>query len=145
MSETLGRLTIMRKTGQEPFHSNGQALGFDLLSFWQWTTSDLVSNATRGILGEYIVAHALALAAADVREEWAAFDLQTPSGIKIEVKSAAYVQSWHQVSSPPSCLSCLRRGHGTLQPTHSPARRNGRQTSTSLPFWRIRTRPPLIR
>lgn len=30
------------------------------------------------------------------RDEWAAFDLQTPSGIRIEVKSAAYIQSWHQ-------------------------------------------------
>src|SRR5215510_12849226 len=97
MSEDLGRLIIMRKTGQEPFYTNGQALGFDLLSFWQWAASDLVSNATRGRLAEYIVAQALGLATADVREEWAAFDLQTPSGIKIEVKSAAYVQSWHQV------------------------------------------------
>ena len=101
MSEVLGRLTIKRKTGQEPFHTNGQALGFDLVSFWQWAASDLVSNATRGRLGEYIVARALGLAAADVREEWAAFDLQTPSGIKIEVKSAAYIQSWHQAKLSP--------------------------------------------
>lgn len=101
MSEELGRLTIMRKTGQELFHANGQALGFDLLSFWQWTASDLVSNATRGRPAEYIVAQALGLATADVREEWAAFDLQTPSGIKIEVKSASYVQSWHQVKPSP--------------------------------------------
>ena len=99
--KNLGRLTIRRKTGHELFHTNGQALGFDLLSFWQWTASDLVSNATRGRLAEYIVAQALGLATADVREEWAAFDLQTPSGIKIEVKSAAYVQSWHQAKLSP--------------------------------------------
>ncbi len=96
MSEDLERLTVERKTGQELFHAQGQELGFDLASFWQWVASDLVSNATRGRLAEYIVARALGLAATDVREEWAAFDLQTPSGIKIEVKSAAYVQSWHQ-------------------------------------------------
>lgn len=101
MSEVLGRLTMRRKTGQEPFHANGQALGFDLVSFWQWAASDLVSNATRGRLGEYIVARALGLAATDVREEWAAFDIQTPSGIKIEVKSAAYIQSWHQAKLSP--------------------------------------------
>src|SRR5215510_10849731 len=101
MAENLGRLTILRKTGKEPFHANGQDLGFDLLSFWQWTASDLVSNATRGRLGEYVVACALGLAAEDVRNEWAAFDLQTPSGIKIEVKSAAYVQSWHQAKLSP--------------------------------------------
>lgn len=96
MSEYLGRLTIMRKTGQEPFHSNGQALEVNLLGFWQWSASDLVSNVTRGRLAEYIVAQALGLATAGIRDEWAAFDLQTPSGIKIEVKSSAYVQSWHQ-------------------------------------------------
>jgi len=55
-----------------------------------------VSNATRGIVAEYIVARALGLAEKDVRDEWAAFDLETPSGVKIEVKSAGYVQSWHQ-------------------------------------------------
>jgi hypothetical protein len=101
MSENLGRLTVMRKTGKEPFHANGQALGFDLLSFWQWAASDLVSNAPRGRLAEYVVACALGLAPDTVREEWAAFDLQTPSGIKIEVKSAAYVQSWHQAKFSP--------------------------------------------
>ena len=92
----LGRLTAVRKTGEEPFHADGQDLDFDLLSFWQWATSDLVSNATRGRFAEYVVARALELATDAVRDEWAAFDLQTPSGVKIEVKSAAYVQSWHQ-------------------------------------------------
>jgi hypothetical protein len=31
-----------------------------------------------------------------VGDEWAAYDLETPSGIRIEVKSAAYLQAWHQ-------------------------------------------------
>ena len=90
------RLAITRKEGTEPFHLNGEALGFDLLSFWRWSTSDLVNNAARGIVAEYIVARALGLGEGGVRDGWAAFDLETPSGIKIEVKSAAYVQSWHQ-------------------------------------------------
>lgn len=101
MAEDLGRLTVARKTGQELFHANGRGLGFSLLSFWQWSASDLVSNATRGRLAEYVVACALGVATEDVRNEWAAFDLQTPSGIKIEVKSAAYVQSWHQAKLSP--------------------------------------------
>jgi len=92
----LERLSITRKDGTEPFHINGNELDFDLLSFWQWSASDLVSNATKGIIAEYIVAHALGLAEKDVRNEWAAYDLETPSGIKVEVKSAAYVQTWHQ-------------------------------------------------
>jgi DDE superfamily endonuclease len=31
-----------------------------------------------------------------VREGWAAWDLTTPGGVWVEVKSAAYVQSWAQ-------------------------------------------------
>ncbi len=92
----LGRLPTARKTGTEAFHIAGRQTGFDLLSFWQWSVSDLVSNATRGRLAEYIVARALGLATDGICDEWAPFDLETQSGIKIEVKSAAYVQSWHQ-------------------------------------------------
>ncbi|MHC4176854.1 MAG: hypothetical protein ACYSWU_05075 [Planctomycetota bacterium] len=92
----LGRLTIARKTGEEPFRDGKRELGFDLLSFWRWSASDLVSNATRGVVAEYIVARALGLGADSVRDEWGAYDLHTPSGVKIEVKSAAFVQSWHQ-------------------------------------------------
>jgi hypothetical protein len=92
----LHRLTITRKEGKEHFHVNGNALGFDLLSFWQWSASDLISNTARGVVAEYIVARSLGLAESAVRDGWAAFDLETLSGIKIEVKSAAYIQSWHQ-------------------------------------------------
>lgn len=85
-----------RKSGHEPFHAGGEVLGFDLLEFWRWSTSDLVSNATRGVLAEFLVAKALGLAPDAVRKEWDAFDIATPEGIKVEVKSAALVQSWHQ-------------------------------------------------
>jgi len=97
----LGRMNATRKEGRESFHSNGRQLPFDLLSYWQWSASDLVSNATRGIVSEYIVACALGLTENGVRDEWAAYDLETPSGIKIEVKSAAYLQSWHQERLSP--------------------------------------------
>jgi hypothetical protein len=94
--QSLTHFPVTRKTGTERFHVDGQDLGFDLLSFWQWSASDLVSNATRGRVAEYIVARALGLALDDVRDEWGAYDLCTPSGIRVEVKSAAYIQSWHQ-------------------------------------------------
>ena len=55
-----------------------------------------MSNVTRGRLAEYLVSRALGLASDGVRDEWAAFALLTPSGLKVEVKSAAYVQSWYQ-------------------------------------------------
>ena len=60
------RATIKRKTGGEVFHSNGRPMKFDLLEFWGWSTSDLVSNVTRGCLAEYIVARALCIS----REEF---------------------------------------------------------------------------
>jgi len=87
-------LKVERKTGDEKFYRNGNPLDLSLLSFWRWSASDLVSNATRGILAEYIVVNGLGLADG-VRAEWDAFDLLTKDGLKIEVKSAAYLQSWH--------------------------------------------------
>jgi hypothetical protein len=97
MSEVpLPPIVVTRKTGLEPIHANGQALPFTLADFWAWSTSDIISNATRGILTEFIVATALGVDVTGVRNEWDAFDLVTPSGLKVEVKSAAYIQSWYQ-------------------------------------------------
>lgn len=88
-------LKVARKTGREKFRNGATECDFDLLSFWQWGASDLVGNTARGVLAEYIVAKALGIA--DVlRDDWRPFDLQTKDGLKIEVKSAAYIQSWKQ-------------------------------------------------
>ncbi len=95
----LGLRKATRKTGKERVRSGDQHLDGDLLDFWEWSTSDILSNATRGVLAEYIVAQAVGInTKEEVRDEWANFDLQTPSGIKIKVKSAAFLQSWHQNS-----------------------------------------------
>ena len=91
----LPRIEPKRKSGKETFRVGGNPVGFDLLSYWRWSASDLVSNVTRGVLAEYIVAQA-AGAVVPVRAEWDAYDLETPDRIKIEVKSAAYVQCWCQ-------------------------------------------------
>ena len=88
------KLEVDRKSGTELFLWKGSALNLDLFSFWQWSSSDLISNATRGVLAEYLVANALGVADG-VRAEWDAFDLLTKDGIKIEVKSGAYIQSWY--------------------------------------------------
>lgn len=96
MAENLGRLKVARKTGAERFQDEGEDLGTDLLDFWQWSMSDLVSNVTRGRLAEYVVARALNINTSGVRDEWAAYDLETHSGVKVEVKSASFNQSWHQ-------------------------------------------------
>ncbi|RMF72917.1 MAG: hypothetical protein D6738_10110 [Acidobacteria bacterium] len=91
----LGPIDVKRLQGDERFHDNRRPMGFRVLDFWQWSASDLVSNATRGILAEFLVAQALGVAD-DVRDEWAAWDLTAPDGTRVEVKSAAYIQSWHQ-------------------------------------------------
>jgi len=96
LPDNLGILRSPRRTGDERFHQHGVALDFALLDFWRWSVSDLVSNATRGRLAEYLVAKALGISTAGVRDEWAAYDLVTASGTRIEVKSAAYLQAWHQ-------------------------------------------------
>jgi hypothetical protein len=67
----------------------------DKADFWQWAHSDFLSNAQRGVLAEYIVGKSLNCLG-EKRVEWDAYDLVTDEGIKIEVKSAAYVQSWEQ-------------------------------------------------
>jgi hypothetical protein len=63
--------------------------------FWQWAYSDFLSNSLRGVLAEFIVAKALNCADSS-RTEWDAYDLKTPDGLRIEVKSSAYLQTWEQ-------------------------------------------------
>ena len=96
MRVDLDRATITRKSGRERFRDGSKELDFDLLGFWQWSASDLLSNATRGIVAEYLVSHALDADPGGVRDEWAAYDLRTKDGVKVEVKSSAYLQSWYQ-------------------------------------------------
>ena len=83
------------QSGDEPFNAEGKSLGFTLRDYWRWSASDLLSNVQRGVLAEFLVAAALELTEKP-REEWAGFDLKVPDGETIEVKSAAYIQSWKQ-------------------------------------------------
>lgn len=84
-----------RKTGSEPFCTNGGPLPQTVCDFWRWAFSDLTGNALRGLVAEYLVAVAVG-ADAGVRVEWEAFDVRAPSGARIEVKASGYVQSWNQ-------------------------------------------------
>ncbi len=86
-------LQTSRKSGDETFSLSGEPLDLQLSAFWQWSASDLVSNATRGVLAEFLVASALGLADG-VRNQWDAFDLLLADGTRLEVKLAAYLQSW---------------------------------------------------
>jgi hypothetical protein len=77
-----------RLTGREPVAA-GRA---QVIDFWRWAFSDLRDNTLRGALAEWIVG--LALGCVDgVRPAWDNHDLLY-EGIPVEVKSAAYLQSW---------------------------------------------------
>ena len=95
-SVDLPALKVSSLSGKEHFSFIGAPIKSTVKDFWSWSASDLVSNATRGRLAEFIVAMALDVDLNGVRDEWQAFDLVTRTGVKIEVKSAAYVQSWSQ-------------------------------------------------
>lgn len=72
----------------------------NMIDFWTWAYSDLSQNVTRGMLGQYIVAWALGVD--DVPDDrWASFDLLSPDGRKIEVKTTSYLQAWKQKRISP--------------------------------------------
>lgn len=83
----------MRLSGNERLILSGNE-GPTTLDFWQWSSSDLLSNSLRGIFAEYLVAWALGITG-ETRIEWDAADLKFRNA-KIEVKSAAYLQTWKQ-------------------------------------------------
>ena len=91
-------IDVQPKEPAEPFiGTQVQALASATVGeFWQWAYSDIVNNTNRGILAEFIVAKALG-SAEEVRTNWASYDVDTSSGTKVEVKSAAFLQSWEQV------------------------------------------------
>ncbi|MUL34818.1 hypothetical protein [Gloeocapsopsis dulcis] len=88
-----GLRQVLRKSGKDLFQEDGAPVGIKLLNFWQWSSSDLLSNTLRGRLAEFLVASALGVASG-TRVEWDAIDVVSPSGVKVEVKSSAYLQSW---------------------------------------------------
>ncbi len=92
----LDPIDATRKTGKENFRSGGEDISIGLKEFWSWSYSDLLNNVSRGVLAEFLVAHALGVVKGNTRKEWHPVDLESKTGIKIEVKSAAYIQSWKQ-------------------------------------------------
>lgn len=81
----------------EPFTVNTQNIGITMNDFWQWAYSDLSNNIGRSVLAEYIVASSIGItnvATEQVRIMWRPYDLLSKEGYRVEVKSAAYVQSW---------------------------------------------------
>ena len=68
----------------------------NVVAFYRWNSGNLLENRTRGAFAEWLVHKALGIAS-EFREEWAPVDAEI-DGITLEIKSAAYEQSWEQTA-----------------------------------------------
>lgn len=88
-------IQCVRKTGDEKIiDCHLKPIG-KIVDFWQWAYSDLLGNAERGILAEYLVACALGVQG-ETRDPWAKYDLLSKDGISVEIKASGYLQTWYQ-------------------------------------------------
>lgn len=85
-------------TGNEEFTLYDLGACMTVRDFWSWAFSDLLNNTQRGVMAEFLVYSALRSEHPDfptqIRKDWLPFDMISPSGRRIEVRSAAYLQSW---------------------------------------------------
>ncbi len=88
-------ITIEYSRGGDRFVMNGSPSDYTLLDFWSWAFSDVITNTTRGMIAEFVIATALGIDIKEPRDGWAKFDL-TYGNYGIEVKSASYHQRWRQ-------------------------------------------------
>lgn len=96
-------------TGNEKFIFKDKDLGKTMLNFWSWAYSDLFRNVNRGAFAEFVVREAMNTQCrntpprTDFRVSMDAYDLLSPDGIRVEVKSSAYIQAWE--SEHPARIS----------------------------------------
>ena len=66
-----------------------------MLDFWKWAFSDLLEDTLKGLYAEWLVGHLLGLPMKrGDRFHYGNFDLRSSGGLRIEVKSSSYWQSW---------------------------------------------------
>lgn len=107
-------------TGDEHLVFDGMPVGYTLRDFWAWNSSNLLDNTARGHFCEFLVASALGIDLSGTNEDWLPYDLlfiNESKNIRIEVKSAAYLQAWER-----SKLSGI---HFTIRPTRAWDPENG--------------------
>ncbi|WP_236408161.1 hypothetical protein [Microaerobacter geothermalis] len=104
----ISAIETKKKTGNEQFLNAGSDV-CTLRDFWAWAYSDLIGNTERGRLAEFIVAMALGITEG-ISVSWDKYDLLSKEGIRVEVKTSAYLQSWSQQN-----LSKISFG---IQPTY---------------------------
>ena len=85
---------INQKTGYEFFVNEKAETNLHIIDFWRWALSNLTSEITRNMLARFLVA-AVLKKHSGVRSEGDIFDIKTDTGLKIEVLSASYLQTWN--------------------------------------------------
>jgi hypothetical protein len=96
MESNLGRfLPIEPQSVNRTFGGASSLSGATVGDYWRWAYSDLLGNTSRGLLAQFIVAKALG-DQREVVDVWASYDVIASDGTTVEVKSAAYLQSWSQ-------------------------------------------------
>ena len=80
----------------------------NLTEFYSWNSGNLLENRTRGAFAEWLVHQALGIES-QYREEWAPVDATTANGTTLEIKSAAYEQSWEQLAPSRIVFSITQR------------------------------------
>lgn len=82
--------------GDEQLQVGGHGIALTVNDFWRWAGSDLNDAATRSVFAEFLVASSLEILD-DGRQSSRSYDLLWPqddgSGIRINVRTAAYIQS----------------------------------------------------
>ncbi len=68
----------------------------DLAAFYRWNSGNLLENRTRGAFAEWLIHQALGIQS-EFRVEWELVDAVI-DGMTLEIKSAAYQQSWKQTA-----------------------------------------------
>ena len=85
-------------TGSEEFTLHGKSAGMTVLDYWAWSCSNLYDNTLRGVMAEFLVSSSfnkgITSLNMQMRTNWLPYDVTSPTGRRIEVKSAAYIQSW---------------------------------------------------
>lgn len=97
-----------------------------LISYWRWAHSNLIDNAERGAFAEYMV-HIAMNAVEPTRVNWDRYDVKSPEGIAIEVKTSGYIQSWAQ-SRLSSITFSIRPTYGWDSETNAYASERTRQS-----------------
>ena len=90
LHDAINPIDVPRLSGDEEILN-----GVTVRDFWGWALSDLRLNANRGMLAQFLVA--LALEDNRMRDDgWGNLDVLSAEGIRVEVKSSGYLQSWVQ-------------------------------------------------